>query len=100
MVLSLPGRMLALGVHLPDEYPETLREPADADLRKLLGRFEPLPPARDDCGARDWSSFDQRMHYIVHLFRSFHLHEDLARAPFTPAQVAKFSSGVVPDGDL
>ena len=27
MVLSLPGRVLALGTHLADEYPEALREP-------------------------------------------------------------------------
>ena len=69
MVLSLPGRVLALGANLGDEYPEELVEPADPDLVALLALFEPVPPALDDCGARDWSDFHQRMHYIVHLFR-------------------------------
>jgi hypothetical protein len=100
MVLSLPGRVLALGTHLDDSYPEALREPVDAELTELLARFEPVPPARDDCGAREWSDFHQRMHYIVHLFCAFHLSEELSRPPFTPEQVASFSRGVVPDGEL
>ena len=100
MVMTLPGRVLALGTHLDDAYPEVLAEPADTELAELLARFEPVAPAPDDCGARDWSDLQQRMHYIVHLFRAFHLSEQLARPPFTPEQVESFSKGVVPDGDL
>jgi len=100
MTLSLPERVLALGTHLVDESPELLREPVDAELIELLDRFEPVPPARDDCGARDWSDFHQRMHYIVHLFRAFHLDDELLRPPFTAEQVASFSRGVVPGGRL
>jgi hypothetical protein len=100
MVLSLPGRVLALGTHLADGYPEALVEPADADLIELLARYEPVPPAPDDCGARDWSELPQRMHYIVHLFRVFQLSEQLAGPPFTPEQVASFRRGVVPDGEV
>jgi hypothetical protein len=98
MVLSLPGRVLALGTHLTDAYPEALEEPADAELTELLARFEPVAPAADDCGARDWSDLDQRMHYIVHMFCAFHLNEQLLRPPFSPAQVASFSRGIVPEG--
>jgi hypothetical protein len=100
MILSLPGRVLALGTHLSDAYPDTLDEPADAELTELLARFEPVAPAPDDCGARDWSDLHQRMHYIVHMFRAFHLSEQLSRPPFTPEQVATFSRGVVPDGEV
>jgi hypothetical protein len=100
MVLALPGRVLALGTHLDDAYPDALREPADGELTELLARFEPVPPAPDDCGAREWSDLDQRMHYIVHLFCAFHLSEDLSRAPFTPEQVECFGRGVVPEGEL
>ncbi len=100
MVLSLPGRVLALGTHLPDAYPDALREPADADLIALLARFEPVPPAQDDCGAHEWSELDQRMHYIAHLFRAFHLRAELSEEPFTSAQVTAFNRGEVPEGDL
>jgi hypothetical protein len=100
MVLSLPERVLALGTHLTDAYPDVLVKPADPDLTALLARFEPVAPARDDCGARDWSDFQQRMHYIVHLFRTFHLSDQLARPPFSPQQVASFNRGIVPDGEL
>jgi hypothetical protein len=100
MVLSLPGRVLPLGTHLTDAYPEALEEPADAELTELLARFEPVAPAPDDCGARDWSDLHQRMHYIVHMFCAFHLSEQLSSPPFTSEQVASFSRGVVPDGEL
>jgi len=100
MVLALPGRVLALGANLADTYPEVLAKPNDPKLKALLARFEPAPPAVDDCGARDWSDFHQRMHYIVHLFRVFHLSEQLADAPFTPDQVTSFTRGVIPDGEL
>ena len=100
MVMSLPDRVLSLASHLDDPYPDELREPTDAELTELLARFEPVPPDTDDCGARDWSILEQRMHYIVHLFCAFHLREELSRPPFTPEQVARFGRGDVPDGDL
>ena len=100
MTLGLPGRVLLLGRHLEDAFPDALDEPRDAELAELLARFEPAPPARDDCGARDWADLRQRMHYIVHLFCALHEREDLFRPPFTPAQVAAFERGLVPDGEL
>jgi hypothetical protein len=100
MVLSLPARVLALGAHLDDPFPDVLREPADPDLAELVARFEPAPPAPDDCGARDWSELRQRMHYISHLFRAFHADPVLFDPPFTSAQVERFRRGLVPDGDL
>jgi hypothetical protein len=63
-------------------------------------RFEPAPAARDDCGARDWSNLHQRMHYIVYLFHVFRLSEQLTEPPFSAGQVATFSRGVIPEGEL
>ena len=96
MVLALPGRVLALGRNLADAYPKELVDPSDPELTELLARFEPVPPAPDDCGVRDWSDLHERMHFIVHLFRVFHLSEKLADPPFTPAEVESFSRGVIP----
>jgi hypothetical protein len=91
MVLSVPGRILALGAHLPDPYP---------DVEALIAGYEPVPPAVDDCGAHDWSNLQQRMHYIVHLFRAFHEQPTLSDPPFTAAQVEQFQAGVIPEGEL
>lgn len=100
MVMSLPGRLLYLGAQMDEPVPAALARLTDAELTELLRRFEPIAPAPDHTGARDWSDFDQRMHYIAHLFRAFHLHEELLDPPFTPAQVAAFTAGTVPDGAL
>ena len=97
MVLSLPGAVLQLGRHLDMPLPAP---GANAELAALLARYEPVPPAADDCGATDWSELVQRMHYISHLFRAYHEHPELASAPFTPAQVERLRADVVPDGEL
>ena len=96
MVLTLPGAVLALGRNLDI----ALAPPVDAELVALLSRYEPVPPAVDDCGAEDWSVLDQRMHYIAHLFRAYHADGSLASPPFTPAQVERFRAGKLPDGEL
>ena len=96
MVLTLPGAVLALGRHLDI----ALAPPAGEELAAMLARYEPVPPAVDDCGARDWSELDQRMHYIAHLFRAYHDDEGLASPPFTPDQVERFRAGELPDGEL
>jgi hypothetical protein len=97
MVLSLPGAVLFLGRNLDMPLPP----PGDnAELAALLARYEPVPPAPDDCGARDWAELTQRMHYISHLFRAFHERPELSSAPFTPAQVERLKAGEVPEGPL
>jgi hypothetical protein len=100
MVLSLPGRVLWLGTHLGDPFPDALQTIADEDLTALIAQFEPVAPSGDDSGARDWSVLEQRMHYILHLFRSWHERTELSHPPFTAAQLASIKSGVIPDGDL
>jgi hypothetical protein len=95
MVLTLPEIVLALGRNL-----DAPGEVADAELRELLARYEPVPPAVDDCGAKDWSVLEQRMHYLAHLFRAYHGDGTLASPPFTPAQVERLRAGELPDGDL
>jgi hypothetical protein len=100
MTLSLPGRVLWLGSHLDEPFPDTLREPAEPELVELLARFEPADGDADDCGARDWAVLDQRMHYIAHLFRAFHVRPELTGAPFTDEQLRSIRGGVVPDGEL
>ena len=101
MVLDAAGRVLALRKNTVDVFPDALREPTNADLIELLARYEPAPPGPDDCGARDWSNLDQRMHYISHLFRAFHLErERFSTRRSRRSRSPSISSGVVPDGEL
>jgi hypothetical protein len=100
MVMSLPGRVLYLGARFSDPFPEVLAQLSDAELTAMFDRFASAVPGAADDTARDWSDFDQRMHYIAYLFRAYHLHEELLGPPFTPAQVAAFTAGTVPDGVL
>jgi hypothetical protein len=96
MVLTFPGAVLSLGRHLDI----ALTAPTNPDLAALIARFEPVPPAADDCGARDWSDLHQRMHYISHLFRAYSDNAELAGPPFTAEQVARLRAGELPDGEL
>jgi hypothetical protein len=96
MVLSFPGRVLALGANLPDPLPDA----AEPELVALIARFEPPAGSVDDCGAHDWSELQQRMHYISHLFRAFAATPTLADAPFTDAQIERILAGSIPDGEL
>ena len=101
MTLALPrSRVLALGRHLDAPFAEELRSPGNPDLVELLERFEPSPPAPDDCGARDWSDLRQRMHFIIHLFRSHHADATLLESPFTSEQARSFQAGAIPEGEL
>jgi hypothetical protein len=93
MVLAVPGRILALGAALDDPYPDSLRELTDAELTALVARF-------DGPVTEDWSVFEQRMRYIVRLFRCFQEQPSLDDPPFTPAQVELLLAGTIPDGDL
>ena len=96
MVLTLPGRVLALGANLPDPFPDAV----DPELVALIARFEPPAGSLDDCGAHDWSELHQRMHYISHLFRAFATTQTMSDAPFTEAQVERILAGSIPDGEL
>jgi hypothetical protein len=100
MVMSLPGRELSLGADMDEPFPDMLLELRDPDLVALTGRFEPVAPAPDVTGASDWSDFDERMHYISHFFRAFHLHEELLGPPFTPEQVQLIAAGKIPGGEI
>jgi hypothetical protein len=100
MVMSLPGRVLYLGAQFDEPVPAALAQLGDAELTALFERFAAAVPGELDAAARDWSVFEQRMHYIAFLFRAYHLHEELLGPPFTDEQVRSFSSGIVPDGVL
>jgi hypothetical protein len=83
--------------------PPTLGEPLDPDLREFLDgprgwdrRAETLA----DSGARDWTRIEDRMAYIVNLFRCFHLDGSTLVPPYDDAQMRAIEAGCVPSGRL
>jgi hypothetical protein len=51
-------------------------------------------------GARDWTKINERMRYIVHLFRALHVDAAVFRAPYDAAQLAAVAAGIRPAGPL
>jgi hypothetical protein len=51
-------------------------------------------------GAADWTQLDDRMHYIVDLFRSRHAEDVLHQPPFDAEQVSAMREGRIPAGHL
>ena len=51
-------------------------------------------------GADDWVSLNQRMRYIMELFRSRQQNQRLLEPTFTPVQVTAMKQGRIPDGPL
>jgi hypothetical protein len=100
MGLSLPEIELALGRHLDVPYPELLLKLTDSELEELLREYEPRGAVCDNCGADDWADLRQRMHYIIHLFRAFHLRAAEFPSPFSAAQTKLILAGLLPEGSL
>jgi hypothetical protein len=100
MVLELPGALLSLGRHLDAPAPEILRRLDDAELIAVLRKYEPHEPACTNCGADDWAELSQRMHYILNLFRAYHLESRLFDAPFSAEQRRQILNGLIPQGSL
>jgi hypothetical protein len=51
-------------------------------------------------GARDWAKLEERMNYIVNLFRSRQRDASLFTPPYSDAQLAVLSTGSLPPGPL
>ncbi|NOT45053.1 MAG: hypothetical protein HOP14_10675 [Acidobacteria bacterium] len=84
MVLDLPGGAVRLGQDLRGEFPEHLRTLTEPRVRALLAGVDLTPDSLLSSGAGDWTSFPERMHFIVDLFRSRQSDARLFEAPPGP----------------
>ena len=67
------------------DFTETLEHLELDDLRNFLSRWERRHNDLDNSKATDWSRIEQRMAYIVGLFRRFHTDPSVTAAPQLPA---------------
>ncbi|MBU8894212.1 hypothetical protein DRW03_12230 [Corallococcus sp. H22C18031201] len=89
MKLAVPGGALKLGNDLPppagmekDLFPANLRTLENPELRELMGKLDRTPDSLHGTAAKDWSRLDQRMNYIIDLFRSRQSDPHLFDPPF------------------
>jgi hypothetical protein len=100
MVLALPSRVLHLGSNLDAPVPAPFDQPTLPPLIAFIREYDLCPGKGGSCGADDWCDLRQRMHYILHLFRSFAQDDSLFTPPFAPAVMQSVRRGVIPEGEL
>jgi hypothetical protein len=108
MNLSLPlGERMPLGKDIAPEPGEPVFPPAlqrisgPPGLLALMERYDRASRANAaDTGATDWSSLDDRMNFILNLFRSRQQDLELFDQPFEPEQRAEIEARKRPSGPL
>lgn len=85
------------------EYPESLKTLTDPELVEFglcPNGLERGDNTRAGTRARDWTRLEERMRYIVNLFRALHLHPDVFRKPYSDSQLEQIRAGEIPQGPL
>lgn len=101
MAIVLPGGLrLRLGDDVPGEFPPVLAHPVLPDLCTLLEKLDPTPDNPRGSGAVDWARLPDRLHYIMDMFRCYHLSANLFDPPFSAEQVIAIRDGRLPPGRL
>jgi len=84
-------------------YPATLVDLTDEPLRAFLHGPAGWDRSGDNpagSAAGDWTRLRDRMGYIVHLFRCFHLDDAVHAPPYDAQRAEAVKRGLVPDGPL
>lgn len=105
MTLELPGETLVLGRDLPAPkgqplYPPVLDPVEEAETLAFLRRHGADRPAATGTAADNWTRLEDRMRYIIDLFRSRQVDAKLQAPPFTSAQRRELLSGLPVSGRL
>lgn len=110
MTLRVPGAALRLrddlpplpdGQRFPPDLAELLDDPEElAEAVGVFGAWDRTHGTGHHQGAHDWAVLQDRMNYIVNLFRSRQQDPTLTTAPFTAEQLATMQAMQMPDGPL
>jgi len=94
MTLATPSGTLKLGSDVPGGFPPNLRTIDNPDLKKVLGQVDRTPDTTRGSAGGDWASFNDRMNYIVDLFRAYGQDPKMFNPPF-PGRTGTYSKGGV-----
>ncbi len=105
MGLKLPNETVDLGGDLGPrwdgkQFPDRLQTIQNPELNGLLRGVDRTPNSLKGTGASDWTNIDDRMNFIVDLFRSRHENPSLYSPPFDPGQIQQMKAGRLPGGSL
>ncbi len=101
---DIGSRQLAVSESIPSlknlELPDTLRSLKDPALHAFLEQWGATDAGSDTSAAKDWSRIEERMSYIVDLFRYCHLDKSVFEPPYSEEQCELIVSRNVPAGPL
>lgn len=105
MTLLMPDGVLHLGQDLPkpqgaELFPDQLLNPTDPGLYSLLMQYQAHLNTTSHSHARNWAKLEDRMHYILNLFRSRQQHRPLHKPPFEEIQEEHIRQNKIPAGKL
>jgi hypothetical protein len=86
---------------LPDGmFPPALRALGGTAAEASYAQWDKTGGTGNPSGAHDWAVLDERMNFIVNLFRSRQQDATLFQPPFSPTQLAVLAQGQLPPGPL
>ena len=86
---------------LPDGmFPSGLRKLTGTAAESALAQWDKTAGSGAPSGAHDWAVLEERMNFIVNLFRSRQNDGSLFDPPFTATQLAEMAQGQLPSGPL
>lgn len=77
--------------------PKELQQLQNTDAQNMVNKWDRNPNHVQGSGAKDWTNMNERMNYILDLFRSRHDDPALFQDPFTPNQTREILANRVPD---
>jgi hypothetical protein len=104
MHLDLPdGSAISLGEDpnesLDARYPADLRAPTLPALRELIARFSAAHADHAALGATDWANLNQRMRFIIDLFRTSQQNARMFEQPFSVEQRTAHAAALATPSD-
>ncbi len=81
-------------------FPPALRDLSGTTAEQAVAQWDKTGGTGRPSGAHDWAVLEQRMNFIVNLFRSRQRDGTLFDPPFSDAQLAVLAEGQLPPGPL
>jgi len=81
-------------------FPPPLHELTGTEAADAVAQWDRTRGTGAPTGAHDWAVLEERMNFIVNLFRSRQRDPSFFDAPFSEAQLAELSEGRLPSGPL